>query len=95
MYEVILTIALAPGSHGTVLAPARRRSRRRPGPSPVVSPATSPPAPTTPTKLDFVEAWTDEAAQAVHMEQQHSKDRIAFHEPFDRKPTVETINPAG
>ncbi|TCV69347.1 putative quinol monooxygenase [Neorhizobium sp. S3-V5DH] len=45
-----------------------------------------------PDRLVFVESWKDEAAHAFHMEQDHTKRFIAFHEQFHRSLTFETIN---
>lgn len=45
-----------------------------------------------PDRLVFVETWADEAGHGFHMEQQRTKDFIAFHEPFHRNFTFETIN---
>lgn len=43
-------------------------------------------------RLVFVETWIDEAAHAFHMEQQHTKEFIAFHEKFHEKLVFETVN---
>jgi quinol monooxygenase YgiN len=43
-------------------------------------------------RLVFVETWVDQAAHDFHMEQQHTKDFIAFHEQFHEKLVFETIN---
>lgn len=48
-----------------------------------------------PDRLVFVESWTDRAAHDFHMQQDHTKRFIAFHERFHQKLTFETINVAG
>ena len=45
-----------------------------------------------PDRLVFVETWVDQAAHDFHMEQQHTKDFIAFHEQFHESLVFETIN---
>ncbi len=40
----------------------------------------------------FVESWTSKEAHDFHMQQQHTKDWIAFHEPKNRSLLFETIN---
>lgn len=35
-----------------------------------------------PDRLVFVESWVDRAAHEFHMEQEHTKRFIAFHEQF-------------
>lgn len=38
-----------------------------------------------PDRLVFVESWADRDAHAFHMEQEHTKRFIAFHEPLLRE----------
>lgn len=52
-----------------------------------------------PDRLVFVESWVDRAAHDFHMEQDHTKKFIAFHEQFHRSlrfdeiPVVEWVDP--
>ncbi len=46
-----------------------------------------------PDRLVFVETWRDEDAHAAHMEEQHTKDWIAFHEQFHESLTFMTVVP--
>ena len=43
-------------------------------------------------RLVFVETWADQAAHDFHMEQDHTKTFIAYHEQFHERLTFETIN---
>lgn len=93
MYKFIITIEMQPGTIDTVLArapEAQAATRAEPG-CLAYDFFTCTDDPDT---LVMVEAWTDEAAHAFHMEQQHTRDWIAFHEPFNRSLTFETINVA-
>ena len=91
MYKFIITIDLLPGTRDTVLAQA-----------PTAQAATRAEAgciaydfytcTDNPDRLVFVETWQDEAAHAFHMEQEHTKRFIAFHEQFHRELVFETIN---
>lgn len=93
MYKFIITIQLEPGSRDTVLARApEAQAATRAEPGCIAYDFFT--CTDDPDRLVFVEAWTDEAAHAFHMEQQHTKDWIAFHEPFNRSLVFETINPA-
>ncbi|MBT9386823.1 antibiotic biosynthesis monooxygenase [Pseudooceanicola sp. CBS1P-1] len=93
MYKFIITIALQPGTREKILArapAAQAATRAEPGClSYDFFTCTD-----DPDTLVFVESWKDEAAHAFHMEQQHTKDFIAFHEQFHRHLTFETINVA-
>lgn len=93
MYKFILSIELEPGARQGVLDRApeiQAATRAEPGCLAYDFFTCT----DNPDRLVFVEAWKDEAAHAFHMEQQHTKDFIAFHEQFHRSLTFETINPA-
>lgn len=45
-----------------------------------------------PDRLLFVEEWTDGAAHADQLEQDHTKDFISFHEQFHMSLTFEATN---
>lgn len=42
--------------------------------------------------LVFVETWVDQAAHDFHMQQDHTKEFIAFHQPFHVSLAFETVN---
>ena len=93
MYKFIITIELEPGTRENVLsrAPeAQAATRAEPGCLAYDFFTCT----DDPDKLVFVEAWRDEAADAFHMEQEHTRRFIAFHERFHRSLTFETVNPA-
>lgn len=91
MYKFIITIQLQPGTRDEILARA-----------PEVQSATR--AETgciaydfftctdDPDRLVFVEAWTSKEAHAWHLEQDHTKAFIAFHEPKHASFLFETVN---
>ena len=91
MYKFIITIVCQPGTRDRILgaAPAvQAATRADPGCHQYeIFSCTD-----DPDKLVFVEAWTDEAAHAFHMEQDHTRRFIAFHEPFHRTFLFETIH---
>ncbi|WP_102226620.1 putative quinol monooxygenase [Acidimangrovimonas sediminis] len=93
MYRFIITIDCVPGGRDRILArapAAQAATRAEPGClSYDFFTCTD-----DPEKLVFVESWRDEAAHAFHMDQQHTKDFIAYHEQFHRQLVFETINPA-
>ncbi|WHO76910.1 putative quinol monooxygenase [Rhizobium sp. BT03] len=90
-YKFIITIELRPGTRDEILARApevQAATRAEPGClSYDFFTSTD-----DPDRLVFVESWKDEAAHAFHMEQDHTKRFIAFHEQFHRSLTFETIN---
>lgn len=93
MYKFIITIELEPGTRDRILerAPeAQAATRAEPGCIAYDFFACT----DDPDKLVFVESWKDEASHAYHMEQEHTKTFIAFHEQFNRSLTFETINVA-
>ena len=93
MYKFIITIDLKPGTRDTILAQA-----------PIAQAATRAEegciaydfytCTDNPDRLVFVELWADQAAHDFHMEQDHTKTFIAFHEQFHERLTFETINVA-
>ncbi|ANT62699.1 hypothetical protein AYJ57_20205 [Salipiger sp. CCB-MM3] len=94
MYKFIITIELKPGTRDEILARApiaQAATRAEPGCLAYDFFTCT----DDPDKLVFVESWVDEAAHGFHMEQQHTKDFIAFHEQFHKRLTFETINVAG
>ncbi|MCA0996086.1 putative quinol monooxygenase [Alloyangia pacifica] len=93
MYKFIITIELMPGTRDEILARApiaQAATRAEPGCLAYDFFTCT----DDPDKLVFVESWVDEAAHGFHMEQQHTKDFIAFHEQFHKRLTFETINVA-
>ena len=91
MYKFIITIELEPGTRDQILArapAAQAAARAEPGCLAYDFFTCT----DDPDKLVFVEAWTDEAAHAFHMEQDHTRRFIAFHEPKHRSFLFETIN---
>lgn len=90
-YKFIIAIELHPGTRSEILARApevQAATRAEPGClSYDFFTCTD-----DPDRLVFVETWKDEAAHASHMEQDHTKRFIAFHEQFHRSLTFETIN---
>ena len=90
-YKFIITIDCQPGTRSRILdrAPvAQAATRAEPGCIAYDFYTCT----GDPDRLVFVETWADEAAHGFHMEQQHTKDFIAFHEQFHRNFTFETIN---
>ncbi|MBB96675.1 MAG: hypothetical protein CML68_19005 [Rhodobacteraceae bacterium] len=91
MYKFIITIICQPGTRDKILARAPEgQAATRAEPGCIANDFFT--CTDDPDKLVFVETWADEAAYAFHMEQQHTKDFIAFHEQFHRSLTFETIN---
>ncbi|MGB0659099.1 MAG: putative quinol monooxygenase [Mangrovicoccus sp.] len=93
MYKFIITIELEPQTRDKILArapKAQEATRAEPGCIAYDFYACT----DDPNRLVFVETWVDQAAHDFHMEQQHTKDFIAFHEQFHRSLTFETINMA-
>jgi quinol monooxygenase YgiN len=93
MYKFIITIELQPEARDRILgraAEAQAATRVEPGCLAYDFFTCTDDS----NKLVFVETWKDEAAHAFHMQQQYTKDFIAFHEQFHRNLTFETINAA-
>ncbi len=93
MYKFIITLDVTPGARAKILerAPeAQAATRAEPGCIAYDFYACT----DNPDRMVFVEAWVDEAAHAFHMEQEHTKRFIAFHEQFHERLVFETINPA-
>ena len=93
VYKFIITIDLKPGTRDKVLASApevQAATRAQPGCLAYDFFTCT----DNPERLVFVEAWRDQAAHAYHMQQEHTKRFIEFHEQFHRSLTFETINPA-
>lgn len=93
MYKFIITIDLKPGTRDRILAVApnaQAATRTEPGCLAYDFYTCT----DNPDRLVFVESWKDKAAHDFHMDQQHTKDFIAFHEQFHERLTFETINPA-
>lgn len=81
MYKFIITIQLQPGAREKILAqaPAAQAATRAEAGCIAYDFFT---CTDDPDRLVFVEAWKDEAAHQFHMEQEHTKRFIAFHEQF-------------
>lgn len=91
MYKFIITIELEPGTRDEILArapAAQAATRAEPGCIAYDFYACT----DDPDRLVFVESWTSKEAHDFHMQQQHTKDWIAFHEPKNRSLLFETIN---
>ncbi len=90
MYKFIIDIQLQPGTRDLILEqapPAQAATREEPGClSYDFFTCTD-----DPDRLVFVESWVDQAAHDYHMEQEHTKRFIAFHEQFHRSMTFETV----
>lgn len=90
MYRFIITIDLIPGTRDQILARApqvQAASRAEPGCLAYDFFTCT----DDPDRLVFVEGWQDEAAHDFHMEQDHTKRFIAFHEQFHRALRFERI----
>ena len=93
MYKFIITIECQPGTRDQILSRAPEvQAATRAEPGCIAYDFFT--CTDDPDRLVFVEAWTDEAAHAFHMEQAHTRAFIAFHEAFHRSLTFETVNPA-
>ncbi|WP_138471015.1 putative quinol monooxygenase [Poseidonocella sp. HB161398] len=86
MYRFVISIELEPGTRDKVLskAPAAQAATRA-EPGCIAYDFFT--CTDDPDRIVFVEAWADEAAHAAHMEEQHTRDWIAWHEPFNRSLT--------
>jgi len=83
VYKFIITIDLIPGTRDHVLARApAAQSATRAEPGCIAYDFYT--CTDNPNRLVFVETWHDKAAHAFHMEQEHTKRFIAFHEQFHR-----------
>ncbi|MBW6417410.1 putative quinol monooxygenase [Celeribacter sp. PS-C1] len=93
MYKFIITIDLQKDTRDMILArapAAQKATREEPGCIAYDFYTCT----DNPDRLVFVETWHDEAAHADHMEYEHTKEFIAFHEQFHKSLTFETINVA-
>lgn len=91
MYKFIITIDLIEGAREKILArapQAQAATRNEPGCIAYDFYTCT----DNPDRLVFVESWKDESAHAYHMEQEHTKSFIAFHEQFHKSLLFETIN---
>lgn len=93
MYKFIITITCQPGTRDKILeraSEAQAATRAEPGCIAYDFFTCT----DDPDKLVFVESWIDQAAHDFHMEQEHTKSFIAYHEQFHENLTFETINVA-
>ncbi len=91
MYKFIISIELEPGTRDRILARApEAQAATRAEPGCIAYDFFT--CTDNPDRLVFVEVWKDEAAHASHMEQEHTKAFIAFHDQFNRSLTFETVN---
>lgn len=93
MYKFIITIDTVPGGRDRILdrAPeAQAATRAEPGCLAYDFYTCT----DNPDRLVFVESWVDQAAHEFHMQQDHTKTFIAWHEQFHERLTFETINVA-
>ena len=91
MYKFIITLQLRPGARDEVLARApavQAATRAEPGCIAYDFFICT----DDPDRLVFVEAWASEEAHAWHLDQGHTKEFIAFHEPKHLNFQIETIN---
>lgn len=80
MYKFIITIQLQPGTHDEILARApavQAATRAEPGCIAYDFFTCT----DDPDRLVFVESWASQKAHAAHLEEDHTKAFIAFHEP--------------
>ncbi len=93
MYRFIITIDTVPGGREKILARAPEAQAATRAEAGCISydffTCTD-----NENRLVFVESWVDQAAHDFHMQQQHTKDFIAYHEQFHERLVFETINPA-
>ena len=93
MYRFIITITCKPGTREKILARAPEAQAATRAEAGCISydffTCTD-----DPDKLVFVESWRDKAAHDFHMEQDHTKAFIAYHEQFHDALTFELITPA-
>jgi quinol monooxygenase YgiN len=93
VYKFIITIELQPGTGDEVLArapAAQAATRAEPGCIAYDFYTST----DDPDRLVFIESSTSKEAHDRHMQEQHTKDWIAFHEPTHRSFLFETINAA-
>lgn len=93
MYKFIITIDCQPGTRDKILsrAPeAQAATRAEPGCIAYDFYTCT----DDPDRLVFVESWTDPPAHEFHLQQDHTRRFIAFHETFHRALSLETINVA-
>jgi quinol monooxygenase YgiN len=91
MYKFILTIDLQAGTRDKILAAApevQAATRAEPGCIAYDFYTCT----DNPDQLVFVESWVDKAAHEFHMQQEHTKRFIAFHEQFNEKRSFEIVN---
>lgn len=90
MYSFVIDIPLQPGTRDRILerAPAAQAaSRAEPGCVAYDFFICT----DDPDRLVFIETWADEQAHARHMDEEHTKAWIAFHEQFHRAPLTFTV----
>jgi quinol monooxygenase YgiN len=93
VYKFIITIELQPGTRDEVLArapAAQAATRAEPGCIAYDFFTCT----DDPDRLVFVESWTSKADHDRHMQEQHTKNWTAFHEPKHRRFLFETVNAA-
>ncbi|HRO11305.1 putative quinol monooxygenase [Amaricoccus sp.] len=93
MYKFIISIELQPGTRDDVLARApavQAATRAEPGCIAYDFFTCT----DDPDRLVFVESLTSKEAHDFHMQQEHTRDWIAFHEPKHRSSLFEIIDAA-
>lgn len=90
MYKFVITINLVDGARDKILeaAPAAQQATRNEAGCLSYDFFT---CTDNPNLLVFIESWIDEAAHQFHMEQEHTKSFIAFHEQFHKSLQFEVI----
>lgn len=89
-YKFVIDIALQPGTRDRILeqaVEAQRTTRAEPGCLAYDFFTCT----DDPNRLVFIESWVDRAAHEFHMEQEHTKRFIAFHERFHESLRFEEI----
>ena len=90
MYKFVITIDLQDGARDKILArapEAQAATRKEPGCLTYDFFTCT----DNPNLLVFIESWVDKAAHDFHMEQEHTKSFIAFHEQFHKSLNFEVI----
>ena len=91
MFKFIITLQLKPGTRETILARAAEvQAATRAEPGCIAYDFFT--CTDDPDRLLFVEAWTSQEAHEWHVEQEHTKRFIAFHEPEHQSFRFEAIN---
>ena len=91
MYKFVITIKLKPGTRDKILAvaPAAQAATRAEEGCIAYDFFT---CTDDPDKLVFIECFRSKEAHEFHMEQQYTKEFIAFHETFHESLTFELID---